>query len=510
MTVLPCPGCGAATATALLAYGATLQPAVVSLARNALPAWQPQDGLCPRCALRFTQQLAARRSPLSLHTTTEPNTTFPFYDWDEETVLSQPARLPGYETITAAGVTIAFLDSGYYPHPDFSTAAQWPGAMPAWQQLDQRSLRALFAQANLRLIQYADLTDEGEQVGLETPSLWDDAGDSWHGQMTMAVAAGNGLLSGGVYRGYATGASLLPVKVGRSGGRIPEADILRGLTWLLADDNWQRYGVRVVNISVGGDFPQDWQHNPVCRAAHALAQRGVFVAAAAGNRGAEELLAPAQTPTVMTVGGVDDQNRRWRPTRAAEVEALTLYNHNFGAVTWRHALVRKPEILALARWLPSPILPPSRVFKETYAIERVRRALHAIEAELEAPAVRPSPLAAGGADPRPSLTRSLARSAPADECTQVAAALLPTCGRDQRGRGASFGCRRTDAGGEPGPHGGRCAAAVDGERAGAAPSVAPPDRGWPLAADAGGGCCFAGAGRATGRLSAERRRFARQ
>ena len=225
------------------------------------------------------------------------------------------------------------------------------------------------------------MTDDGEQVGLDVPSLWDSAGDSWHGQMTTAIAAGNGLLSGGRYCGYAPAASLLPIKIGRGGGRIPEEDILRGLTWLLRDDNWQRYGVRVVNISVGGDYPEPWQHNLVCRAAHALAQRGVLVAAAAGNRGVEELLAPAQTPTVLTVGGVDDRNVRWRSTTGADLAHIEPYHHNYGTVPWEHSLLRKPELLALARWLPSPILPPSPILRETYLIDRLR---HVLQEEEEA------------------------------------------------------------------------------------------------------------------------------
>jgi serine protease AprX len=212
-------------------------------------------------------------------------------------------------------------------------------------------------------------------VGLDVPSLWDSAGDSWHGQMTTAIAAGNGLLAGGRYRGYAPGASILPIKIGRGGGRIPEEDILRGLNWLLRDDQWQRYGVRVVNISVGGDFPEPWQSNPVCRAAHALAQRGVLVAAAAGNRGTEELLAPAQTPTVLTVGGVDDRNQRWHSSVPDDIERMELYHHNYGSVSWEHSLRRKPELLGLARWLPAPILPPSPVLRETYMIARLRHVL---------------------------------------------------------------------------------------------------------------------------------------
>lgn len=294
---------------------------------------------------------------------------------DEETLLSQSERLPDYFTFTGAGVRLAFLDSGYYPHPDLTRSTTWGDPTDAWSRIPQRRWRALLEAAGLRLIEYVDLTDDGERIGLNTPSLWDGAGDSWHGQMTTCLAAGNGSLSQGRYRGYAHQAEIVAIKIGRGGGRIPEEDILRGLQWLLDDDRWQRYGVRVLNISVGGDFPQAWNENPVCRAAHALAQRGVFVAAAAGNRGVDELLAPAQTPTVLTVGGVEDHNRRWRPCAHNSVEQLSLYHHNTGLVHYRHTPIHKPEILALGRWLPSPVLPPSHVFYEMTAIDHVRRVL---------------------------------------------------------------------------------------------------------------------------------------
>ena len=375
MNNAPCPSCGTLYPQPLLDFASTLTPAVADLVRQASPGWSPSQGICPVCAKSYASHFAARRSQVSLHGTTEPHTTFPYYHPAEESILSQPERLPDYHTVPAAGVTIAFLDSGYYPHPDLAAGDQWPAGVPAWHHLPQRQWRTLVEAAGLRFVDYADLTDGGERVGLDTPSLWDGAGDSWHGQMTTSTAAGNGRLSDGRYRGYAPEAALLAVKIGRGGGRIPEEDILRGLKWLLDDDRWQRYGVRVVNISVGGDFPEDWASNPVCRAAHALAQRGVFVAAAAGNRGVDELLAPAQTPTVMTVGGIEDHNRRWRPAEASDVETLSLYHHNTGSVHYQHKLVRKPEILALGRWLPAPVLPPSHVFHEMVAIDRVRRVL---------------------------------------------------------------------------------------------------------------------------------------
>lgn len=368
-----CPRCGRAVDARLLAYATTLRPALIHLAQSSIAGWQPGDGLCPDCVMVLVRLLAAQRSPLSLHTTTEPPTTFPYYHPDEETVLSQAARLPRHSGFDGSGVTVAFLDSGFYPHPDLSTDDTWPDA-PEWSRLSERDLRRVLAARPLRLVHYVDLTDARQAEGLEQPSLWDGAGDSWHGQMTTTVALGNGLLSGGEYAGYAPAAGVLPIKIGRRGGRIPEDDILRGLNWLLEDDRWQRYGVRVLNVSVGGDYPEPWHLNPVCLAAEELAQRGVFIAAAAGNSELEQLLAPAQAPAVLTVGGIDDGNRRWLPDGDG-ASGLRLYPHNWGRVGAGHGLLRKPEVLALGRWLPSPVLPPSPVFDEMVAIAHLRARL---------------------------------------------------------------------------------------------------------------------------------------
>ena len=255
--------------------------------------------------------------------------------------------------------------------------------MPDWSTLPTTEFEAILQKRSSRIIQYVDLTDDGERSGLEQPSLWDGAGDSWHGQMTTVLATGNGLLSDGRFRGYAPHAQVLAIKIGRGGGRIPEEDILRGLEWLLYDDNWQRYHVRVLNVSVGGDFPETWHQNAVCRAAEALSAKGVLIAAAAGNRGRAELLAPAQAPSVLTVGGYDDGNRRLDEARSH----ITLYPHNYGTVEHlrpNSALPQqKPELLAPARWLPSPILPVTTVFCEMIAIGRLLATLTGLETELD-------------------------------------------------------------------------------------------------------------------------------
>lgn len=372
---MPCPRCGVPAPPAILGQSCELRPPVVALAQQEMAGWQPAHGLCPSCAVFFAQQLAAQRCSESLHSATEPSTTFPYYHPAEETVLSQPERLPDYHTIGGRGVTIAFLDSGYYPHPDLAATSTWPEPAPAWTHLTPAQLRHTLEEASLRLVEYVDLDEEGERVGLHLPSLWDGAGYSWHGQMTTTLAAGNGLLSGGRFRGYAPQANLLPIKIGRRTGRIPEADILAGLRWLLRDDNWLRYRVRVVNVAVGGDFEMPWRENPVCLAAEELSERGVLVCAAAGNSGRNALYAPAQAPSVLTVGGYEDHNRRWSRDDRSAVAALELYHHNHGRVRLAGRSLRKPELLAPARYLPAPILPPTPLFQELYTVGELRRTL---------------------------------------------------------------------------------------------------------------------------------------
>ena len=125
MTAQACPLCGRAADRRLLGKGAELQPSIVHLIARTAREWTPEDGLCPACAHQYAQRLAAQRSRTSLHTATEPNTTLPYYHPAEETVLGQPLRLPDYAAFSGAGVTIAFLDSGYYPHPDLTVEAGW-------------------------------------------------------------------------------------------------------------------------------------------------------------------------------------------------------------------------------------------------------------------------------------------------------------------------------------------------------------------------------------------------
>lgn len=326
------------------------------------------------CAQEAADARMRGRSAFSLHTRTQPQTTFPYYHPDEEALLGLPERLPDAFTFSGQGVTVGFLDSGFYPHPDLSGLPLPSGVQ--WERLSALQWRTYLEAAAPRIADYVDLTGDRRTQGLGLASLWDGQGVAWHGEMTTAVAVGNGAMSGGRYRSFAPDARVLAVKVGRGDGRIPERDILAGLQWLLEDDRWAACGVRVLNVSIGGDFDQPWQQNPVCLAAEALSARGVLVVAAAGNRAAEILVAPAQSPSVLTVGGVDDGNRALTPLPAHRAhDDLALYHHNFGVVRGEQGPQRKPDLLAPAAWIPGPILPVSPILREAYAIDRLRRTL---------------------------------------------------------------------------------------------------------------------------------------
>ncbi len=369
-----CPLCGDPVHPALREKTTSPTLPVRRLIQQEFPSWQPADALCPDCALAFAQRHARTRSRQPLNNQTFPPTTFPYYHPLDYGLLGLTERLPHHPGYTGNGVTIAFLDSGYYPHPDLGEDVD-PNLDIAAVGTDVMRLRLALEDRSNRIRQYVNLIEGHEGVGVDAPSLWSDAGNSWHGQMTTVIAAGNGQLSGGQHRGYASQAGLLPIKVGRPSGSIPEEDILGGLRWLLRDDNWQRYGVRVVNVSVGGDFPQPWQENPLCLAVEDLSQRGVLVVVAAGNSGKRRLLAPAQAPSALTVGGIDDANQRWRPDHPGEVERLGLYHHSWGRSRMESRHIPKPEILAPAVWLAGPILPVSPLFRELWVLGRAWEAL---------------------------------------------------------------------------------------------------------------------------------------
>src|ERR1043165_2030814 len=150
-----------------------------------------------------------------------------------EPALPVPVRMDADERFTGRGVTIAFLDSGFYAHKDLTEPVN-------------------------RIVAYHNIFSPGDDVS----NLQAHDVASWHGMMTSVVAAGNGYLSDGLYRSIAPNANVVLVKIGRT-GRISEDNIETGLRWVLA--NKDKYDIRIVKISAGGDFEQPYLQTTLCR-----------------------------------------------------------------------------------------------------------------------------------------------------------------------------------------------------------------------------------------------------
>lgn len=180
---------------------------------------------------------------------------------------------PLTEKFQGEGVTIAVLDTGIYPHPDF----MYPEP---------------------RIVGWVDMVN-----GRTIP--YDDNG---HGTHVAGDAAGSGLQSGGVFRGSAPKANLVGVKVLSGEGSGKTSDIIKGLDWVLK--NKDKMNIRVVNMSLGHDAQKKWQDDPIDQAVGKLIEAGIVVVAAAGNDGPERrtIKAPGDHPQVITVGAVDDRN----------------------------------------------------------------------------------------------------------------------------------------------------------------------------------------------------------
>lgn len=323
-----------------------LQPIVSSNA-----ATEDVRGICRRCVELFDR---AERQMVSHAAVFEQN----------DFVLPTPLRMDADERFTGRGVTMAFLDSGFYAHPDLTRPR------------------------NRILAYHSIFAAEGDITSLETNDV-----ASWHGMMTSVVAAGNGGLANGLYRGIASDANLALVKIGRT-GRISEAQIQLGLEWVL--NHAEEHQIRVVNISAGGDFEGSYLTNPLSQTVERCTGAGLIVVCAVGNAGfapGHPVLPPASAPSCIAVGGLDDQNSLDRARRG-------MYRSSYGPTIDG---LQKPEVIAPGIWVAAPILPKTQTAEEAEVYSkldetsdeelRAEITLHAgIDRDLDDAAPMPIPL----------------------------------------------------------------------------------------------------------------------
>lgn len=238
-------------------------------------------------------------------------------------VIPTGEKLNASGRFSGRGVTIAFLDSGFYPHPDFVD----------------------------RVRVFHDI--HGEETSFSEIEL--PKGHHWHGTQTVVSGAGDGSLSDGLYRGLAHNADLVLVKVSRQ-GKIGDESIETGLRWVI--ENRQRFDIRILNISLGGDHDVGLAESRVNQLVEDLVESGVVVTVAAGNSDATRSIPPASAPSAITVGGYSDENQ-------FDQNAFELYHSSFGPTTDG---VIKPEIVAPAMYVAAPILPQTADYRSAEAL----------------------------------------------------------------------------------------------------------------------------------------------
>lgn len=316
-----CPLCGSSVAS-LIRFGEG-DDRVAAHLRAAHAEWSPANGACSRCvdsadiALLQKKKDGARDiSPAAMRTA------------DDYLVLPTPLRLNANPMFTGKGVTICFVDSGFSPHPDL-------------------------VRPNNRILSALDLTGSA-------PSNWFDAphDDNWHGTMTSVVCAGNGNLSNGTYRGIATNANLVLLKVKDENG-ISGESIARGIRWAI--EHKDMYNIRIINLSVTDDYAVSYKHSIVAQAAEDAFNAGIVVVAAVGNDPSAAVKPPASSPNVIAVGGVNDHNTLGMMDDSP-------YHSTYG-VTVDDFL--KPELVAPSIWLAAPMLPKSNAQREAKALWKI-------------------------------------------------------------------------------------------------------------------------------------------
>jgi len=316
-----CPVCSREVEYEFVPFDA-LPDDLEKLIRANAPDTQTFESVCLRCVRLFER---AKEQIVSDAAVTK----------DGSHVLSTPLRLDAVEHFTGKGVTIAFLDSGFYPHEDLTTPTN-------------------------RILAYQNMNaTDGEVASLFQPDV-----ASWHGMMTSVVAAGNGSLSNGFYRGIAPEASVVLVKLART-GRITEQNIQDGLEWIL--ENRTKFDIKIVNISAGGDFEQSYLHDSLSQLVEECVAKGLTIVCAVGNAGhlpTHPVFPPASAPSAISVGGLDDNNSINRSKRG-------MYRSSYGPT---FDGLQKPEIIAPSIWVPAPILPNTPTAQQAEFLQTLDKA----------------------------------------------------------------------------------------------------------------------------------------
>ncbi len=313
-----CPLCSDTVDKLYYRYHIDSERKVLDRIKTNNPGWSQNDGICSRCVDYYQTAVLMEQKILP-----EIGPHFPIKSADDFVILPTGLRLNADPRFTGKGVTICFIDSGFYLHPDLITS--------------QKRIRKIIDINNQKT----------SQKYFSKPNP-----ESWHGTMTSVVCAGDGYCSNGLYKGIASDAELVLIKTQNELGKIPSENISKALEWVLK--NYKKYNIRVVNISLGDDEAISYKESKVDQLAEELIKKGIVVVAAVGNDEYGAIKPPANSLNVIAIGGVDDENM-------LQVSVNKLYHSAYGKTVDG---LSKPELLAHAIWIAAPILPGTKEHAE--------------------------------------------------------------------------------------------------------------------------------------------------
>lgn len=132
-----------------------------------------------------------------------------------------------------------------------------------------------------------------------------------HGTHVFGLLAGTSNHFNGAYRGIASGAKLLNLRVLDGNGAGTVSTTIAAIDWCIA--NKSSYNLRVLNLSLGAMAKDSYKNDPLCLAARRAYNAGIVVVAAAGNDGKDAngrkiyggIHSPGIDPCVITVGAAN-------------------------------------------------------------------------------------------------------------------------------------------------------------------------------------------------------------
>ena len=156
--------------------------------------------------------------------------------------------------------------------------------------------------------------------------------DNSHGTHVCGIIGGDGTASRGRIRGIAPGCGFIALKVLDGLGNGRKEDVLQAIEWILK--NRKKYGIRIVNISVGTTCRTKMDHKILIDGVEKLWDQGLVVVAAAGNQGPRpgSVTAPGSSRKIITVGSSDPLQYR--------------FDSDYSSRGPTNSCIKKPDIVA--------------------------------------------------------------------------------------------------------------------------------------------------------------------